>query len=178
MRPETFADLAVFSLDGDHAVDWLLESNALETYSDISPDGRWLVYISNESGQPEVYVRPFPNISGGRWQISRDGGFAPLWGPDSRDVFFQADGSPGTPVTMMMAENDTEPTFSPGIPRPLFDGRYRVTAYPQPRSFDVSPDGQRFLMIKEAEASEPSEQSAIIFVQNWIEELKNLFPGN
>ena len=165
------SDIGVLSLEGDHAVEWLLESATRETFVELSPDGRWMAYVSDQSGQPEIYVQPFPNVDDGRWQISRDGGVAPRWGPDSREVFFQTDGGPGTPVTLMVAENGTEPTFTPGIPRPLFDGPYRIDWQPFSVPFDVFPDGQRFLMIKEAEAS-----AQIVLIQNWVEELTRLVP--
>ena len=173
-HPETSSDfdLGALSLDGEQAVDWLLESDATETLTDLSPDGRWVAYASNESGQDEVYVRPFPNVDDDRWQISRDGGVAPLWGPDSREVFFQTDEGPGSVFTMMAAVNDTAPTFSPGIPRPLFDGPYHIWSFGVPRPFDVSPDGQRFLMIKTVE----NPSSGIAVVANWFEELTRLVP--
>ena len=166
-------DIGVLSLNGDHRVEWLLESNANETSADLSPDGRWLVYLSNESGQDEVYVQPFPNVDDGKWQISRDGGFSPRWGPDSREVFFLTAERPGALVTLMAAVNDTEPTFTPGIPRRLFD----VGPYPSGAGwfspYDVSPDGQRFLMITEDTST---RSDSLILVQNWFEELKRLVP--
>ena len=177
IRPGTNADIGLLALDGDPSVDWLLEGDAREGATHVSPDGRWMATASNESGQPEIYVRPFPNVGDGRWQISRNGGVSPRWGPDSRELFFQTSEGPGSPVPMMLAENDTEPTFSPGIPRPLFDGPYRFGVYPNPWPFAVSPDGERFLMIKQPVTSGSPEQSApIILVQHWIEELRGLFP--
>ena len=174
LRGETGADVGAFSLDGDQPVDWLLESDADETYTEISPDGRWVAYVSNESGQNEVYVRPFPNVDDGRWQVSRDFGSALRWGPNSRELFFQRSDGPGTPVALMVAAIDTEPTFAPGIPRPLFEGPYRIGVGARPTPFDVSPDGQRFLMIKDLASREQS--TAIILVENWFEELKRLVP--
>ena len=167
------SDIGILSLDGDHAVEWLLESDGNQTFTDLSPDGRWIAYESDESGQTEIWVQPFPNVADGRWQISRDGGVAPRWGPDSREVFFQTSGGPGTSVTLMVAENDTEPTFTPGIPRPLFDGPYRMGGLPHGWPFDVSLDGQRFLMIKEAAVS---DQPQVVLVENWFEELTRLVP--
>ena len=131
IRPETGRDVGLLSLDGE--IEWLLESDADESYPAVSPDGRWMAYTSNESGQSEVYVRPLPNVSAGRWQVSRDGGTSPLWGPDSRELFFQTGEQPGVGVTMMMAVNDTEPTFAPGIPRPLFVGPYGLGRNARPR---------------------------------------------
>ena len=170
-RPGTQIDIGTLSLDGDHAVEWFLEGETGETFLDLSPDGRWIVYLSNESGQDEVYVQPFPNVDDGRWQLSQDGGVSPLWGPDSREVFFLTVERPGAPVTLMAAVNDTEPTFTPGIPRPLFDGPYRLGGVNRSKAYDVSPDGQRFLMIKEITTSEP-----LVLVQNWVGELTRLVP--
>ena len=176
IRPQTGLDIGALSVDGDHAVNWLLENEAFEGHTDVSPDGRWIAYASNESGQFEVYVRPFPNVDEGRWQISRAGGVAPRWGPDSREVFFQTGEGPGSPVTLMVAANDTEPTFNPGIPRPLFEGPYRLGVGTNPWPYAVSPDGQRFLMIKEPADAGEAAGADIVPVQNWHEELTRLVP--
>ena len=77
----------------------------------MSPDGRWIAYVSDEEGQREVYVRTFPNVDGGKWQISRDGGASPVWGPDSREMFYLTNDGPGTPTTVMIAANDTDPAL-------------------------------------------------------------------
>ena len=121
-------------------------------------------------------MRPFPNVDDGKWQVSRDGGTALRWGPDSRELFFQYSESSGTQVSLMAVVNETEPTFDPGIPRPLFVGPYRFAFGIRPTPYDVSPDGQRFLMIKEPEIREPSDQPEIVIVQNWFEELTRLVP--
>ena len=179
IRTQAGPDVGMVSLDGDDtAVTWLLDGEAIEAHTDISPDGRWIAHASDESGRREVYVRPFPNVDDGRWQVSRAGGLAPRWGPNSRELFFQASDGPGTPVTLMVAANVTEPTFNAGIPRPLFEGSYRAGFGTNPWPYAVSSNGQRFLMIKEAQGGEPTEQSAVVLVQNWIEELRNLFPDN
>ena len=178
VRPETGRDVGLLSLDGERTIEWLLESDADESYPAVSPDGRWMAYVSTESGQSEVYVRPFPNVSAGRWQVSRDGGTSPLWGPDSRELFFQTGDAPGVAVTMMVAVNDTEPTFVPGIPRPLFEGPYGLGRAPLPRPYDVSPDGQRFLIIRSGSGIPGTDRPEIIVVQNWFEELTRLVPTN
>ncbi len=127
LRAQTGIDIGTLSLDGDdQAVTWLLEDETDQAHTHVSPDGRWIAHTSDESGRREVYVRPFPNVNDGRWQISRDGGFAPRWGPDSRELFFQSSDGPGTPVRLMVVENDTEPAFRPGVPRPLFEGPYQL----------------------------------------------------
>ena len=178
-RAQTGIDIGTLSLDGDdRAVTWLLEDETDQAHTHVSPDGRWIAHTSDQSGRREVYVRPFPNVNGGRWQISRNGGFAPRWGPDSRELFFQSSDGPGTPVTLMVSENDTEPAFRPGLPRPLFEGPYQLGSGANPWPYAVSADGQRFFMIRREQGGDPTEQSAIILVQNWIEELRNLFPDS
>ena len=165
----TLVDIGVLSMAGDGTIEWLLEGASSEASPDVSPDGQWMAYTTNESGQWEVFVTPFPNVGDGRWKVSPDGGLAPLWGADSRDLFFQtSDG------TIMLATNGTEPTFSPGTPVPLISGPYVIGRPPFPRSFDVSSDGQQLLMIREDTIASSDQQ--IVFVQNWFEELKRLVP--
>ena len=81
-----------------------------DAYPEVSPNGRWIAYHSNESGEFQVYVRPFPNVDGGRWQISSDGGFSPVWGPDGRELFFRGRG-----VEMQVVAYEDGQTFRPGI---------------------------------------------------------------
>src|SRR4029077_15998782 len=106
----------------------------------FSPDGRWIAYTSNESGRTEVYVRPYPG-PGGKWQVSTDGGTEPAWNPKGRELFYRAGNRMmATPVTF-------QPAFSVGKPAVLFEGSW----LPSPRTspnYDVSRDGQRFLMLK------------------------------
>jgi Tol biopolymer transport system component/predicted Ser/Thr protein kinase len=137
-----------------------------ETAPRFSPDGRWIAYASPESGRMEIYVRPFPG-PGGKWQISTDGGTEPIWNPKGHELFYRSG------KKMMTVEYEDQQSFSPGKPKELFEGPY----VPTPRSFpdyDVSPDGQRFLMLKPAEEQQATSQ--IIVVQNWIEELKQKVP--
>ena len=132
----------------------------------FSPDGRWIAYASPESGPMEIYVRPFPG-PGGKWQVSTEGGTEPIWNPKGHELFYRSG------KKLMAVEYEAQPTFSPGKPKELFEGPY----VPTPRSFpdyDVSPDGQRFLMLKPAEDQQATSQ--IIVVQNWIEELKQKVP--
>ena len=102
--------------------------------------------------------------------MSPDGGFFPMWGPDGKELFYaQSQG------TLMVVPVDTEPTFNRGNASLVFEGPYRGTASPaNARAFDISPDGQQFLMIKENR--DLFELSQIIIVQNWNEELKRLVP--
>ena len=169
-----YVDLATMSLGGDGQAEVLIQTEFRDAHGNVSPDGRWLAYMSDETAQPEIYVRPFPNVNDGPWQITQDGGIAPQWGPDSRELFYQTrDGA------MMVAANNTEPTFSPGQPALLFQGPYRLGTIGRHHTFDISPDGQKFLMIKEDTATNvSSDLQQIVVVQNWVEELTRLVPVN
>jgi serine/threonine-protein kinase len=175
------ADVGILSLDDPQSTSWLFENPFRFGHSEISPDGRWIAYTSDEEGQDEVYVRPFPNVEDGRAKVSQDGGFVPRWGPNSDELFFQAyqgaDRESGT-VTMMMAPIETEPRLRAGNPVALFTGPYRAGELVQnvPRPYDVSGDGQRFLIIKETAGADEAVENDIILVQNFDEELKRLFP--
>jgi len=165
-------DLGMLSLDGERTSTLLLETEFGERNAALSPDGRWMAYQSNESGQYEVYVRPFPDVNGGRWQVSSGGGAWPLWSPDARELFYVGSES------MMTVPIETEPTFTQGTVDLLFD----LDPYLKPsdggiRRIDISPEGDRFLMLKEGGGSdETAETTSIHVVLNWFEELKRLVP--
>ena len=110
-------DLVVLSLEG--SPEPLLATEFSERNGEISPDGLWLAYESNASGQYEIYVRPFPNVEDGQWLISRGGGARPLWAPDGRELFYL------TPGRRLMAVGvQTEPSFAPGAAEEVFGGYY------------------------------------------------------
>jgi serine/threonine-protein kinase len=145
-----------------------LNSRFGETFPEFSPDGRWLAYCSDESGREEVYVRPFPG-PGGRWQISHEGGTENVWARDGKQVFYRwGDGQ------VWVVDIRTDEGFSVSKPRLLFDNPIHFSGRPI-RTFDVSPDGQRFLMVKMDERK-PQPVTELILVQNWFEELKRLVP--
>jgi hypothetical protein len=139
-----------------------------------------MVYTSDESRRKEVYVRPFPDVNKGRWQVSTNGGDSPLWSPDGRELFYRnGDAVMSVPVK-------TEPGFSiEGTPRILFRGTYVQETAQEGTPWDISPDSKRFLMMKESstagngsqkqEAAAPAP-SKIIVVTNWFEELKQRVP--
>jgi len=133
----------------------------------FSPDGRWLAYISNESGRYEIYVQPFPG-PGGKWQISTEGGTEPVWNRNGRELFYRSGDK------MMAVEIATQPGFAAGKPRMLFEGRYELAPFPI-SNYDVSPDGQRFLMLKPTEQTQVAP-TQINVVLNWFEELKQKVP--
>jgi serine/threonine-protein kinase len=143
-----------------------------DTSPEISPDGTWIAYESNESGMNQVYVRPFPNVDAGHWQISASGGEKPLWARNGRELFYV---DPTNRTMMSVAVQATGTTFGPGSATKLFAMPYYLgqTA----RTYDASTDGQHFLMIKDAPASErrspaSTTPASLIVVVNWLEELK------
>ena len=144
-----------------------VRSPTYETAPVFSPDGHWIAYDSRESGRDEIYVRPYPG-PGGKWQISTEGGTEPVWNPKGRELFYR------NGQKMMAVDFSTQPTFSAGKPRMLFQGPY----VPTPRSFpdyDVSSDGQRFLMLKTNEQAQGPAQINVVL--SWTEELKQKVPA-
>jgi serine/threonine-protein kinase len=166
-------DIHALSLDGSHRVERIVYSEANDLTANVSPDGRWIVYDSDESGQFEVYVRPYPQAySGGRWQISSNGGRQPLWSHDGREIFYRDfDGG------MYAASVKLDPTFEPGPVVRLFANAGYVGSgvTGSDRTYDVTPDGKRFLMIK-MESGASATASSIVVVLNWFEELKRAVP--
>jgi eukaryotic-like serine/threonine-protein kinase len=169
-------DIGVLSMEGDHKWKPLLKEKYYEAQPNISPDGRWMAYMSNESGQNQVYVRPFPEIDKGKWQISTSGGDSPLWSPNGRELFYRS----GDAVLVVPVK--IEPTFSAETPRALFQGKYvsfrAVLTQVDFSSWDINPDGKRFLMMKglRAEGSAGGGPRKINIVLNWFEELKQRVP--
>jgi serine/threonine-protein kinase len=166
-------DLMVLGL-ANGTVEPLLATPFDERNAALSPDGRWMAYESNESGQSEIYVRAFPNVADARYQISNGGGRSPAWGGDGRELFYVNNSSvAAVPVTL-------KPVFGAGNPTKLFEARSmildgRFNGSGTIRIYDVSRDG-RFLMIKENTAVDQQAASRMIVVQNWLEELKRRFP--
>jgi serine/threonine-protein kinase len=140
------------------------------SFAESSPNGRYLAYQSTESGRSEVYVRAFPDIHNGPWQISTAGGSRPVWRRDGRELFF-LDAANG----MTSVRVDTSgPTFVSEPPVRLFETGYLE---PNPaRHYDVSPDGQRFLMIKENSKRRDATPASMVVVQNWTSELRLRLP--
>ena len=161
-------DIWVLPLEGDRQPQPFLQTQFNEGAPTFSPDGHWLAYVSDESGRTEIYVRPFPD-PGGKWQISTEGGAEPVWARNGELFYRNGD-------QMMAVEITTEPSFSAGTPLLLFEGSYRCTAG-FTVVYDVTPDGQRFLMIK-TERPGLGEQAQIHVVENWFEELKRVVPTN
>jgi eukaryotic-like serine/threonine-protein kinase len=139
-----------------------------EGFGEISPDGRWLAYQSDESGRTEIYVRPFPNVDGGFFPISTGGGTRPSWSRDGKELFYYV--PPGRIMTVPIT---TSPTFSAAAPIEAVRGSFFAPA--PGRNYDVSPDGKRFVVIKDA-LQTTAGASRLVIVQNWLDELKRLVP--
>ena len=163
-RTDSFFDIALLDL-GTGQVTPFLNSTCYEAYPEFSPDGRWIAYASDESGRNEVYVRAFPG-PGIKRLISSDGGSQPIWAKDGKMLFYRC----GDQVWAVEIREGGG--FSPGKPRLLFEKPGYGWGAPI-RTYDLSPDGKRFLMVKE-EQRKPAPVTELMFVENWFEELKRL----
>ncbi len=169
LRPETGWDIGQLSLVGEPGPGALLASESGEQHPQISPDGRWLAYSSDELGQREVLVRPFPNVAdGGPWRVSQAGGAEPLWSPDGSEIYYRQ----GSAV--LAASVETTPAFVTTRRREMFSGPFQLSSGRRDYAYDSEPDGERFLMIRESEND--TREGEIILVQNWFEELRRLVP--
>ena len=167
MHPETQGDLWVLNLDG--ATDPWLATEFSEITPRFSPDGRWLAYASEETGGYEIYVRPYPE-PGARALISTDGGVDPVWSRDGRELFYR------NGRAMMVVSIETEPSFSASRPQQLFTGPYLSTDETVGAikdHYDISPDGEHFLMIEMGPTQRDSE---IHLILDWSEKLERLIP--
>jgi Tol biopolymer transport system component len=167
------AEIYALSLDGEPTARPLVQNPASAVEPAVSPDGRWLAYTRRDADGEEVYVRPFPQVDGGQWRISTNGGDSPVWSRDGRQLFYIARGRAAfVPV-------ETAPSFRAGTPTVMFDlpPFYRSAARIG-RQWDIAPDGERFLIMNPGEgATSGPSQSRIVVVLNWVEELKRLVPG-
>ena len=171
---KTNLDIHDLSFGNQRSSQPLIQTSFSESNADISPDGRWVVYQSNESGQDQIYVRPYPKVDSGRWQVSAGGGTRPVWARTGKELFYLD----GTQVLTAVPVQIAGPTFSEGNPAKVFDARYFVGN--AGRTYDVSPDGQRFLMIKDNASSDQASTAppaSMVVVLNWFEELKARLPA-
>jgi serine/threonine protein kinase/Tol biopolymer transport system component len=158
-------DLYARRLGSDSSI-VLVATPAYETSPSLSPDGRWLAYVSNESGTAEVYVRPFPNTADGRWQISVQGGQEPLWAHSGRELFYRT--ASGAVPQQMAMEIVPGRTFIPGERRTLFPlTRYVLGSSHQ--QYAVAPEDRRFVMIR---ATGSDRADKLVVVENFFEELR------
>ena len=157
--------IQTLSLDGSDDIQPFLQASFNLTSAHFSPDGHWVAYMTDESGRREICVQPFPGANG-KWMISTEGGQYPRWARSGREIFFVSGDR------MMSVDVETQPGFKAGTPHALFPtSDYLVGA----GNYDVAPDGQHFLMVKQEEASiSPKELNVVL---NWSEELKRRAPA-
>lgn len=162
INPGSGADLMAVPVNGDRKPFPVVQTAATEDQGQFSPDGHWLAYTSNESGQAEVYVIPFPPSRGSKWLVSRGGGAQPRWRRDGKELFYISADS-----QMMSVEVSTRSTFQSGTPHPLFQSEIVDTGIRTgPISWDLALDGKRFLIV----TPNPSETSTLTVVLNWRQE--------
>ncbi len=173
LPPDTQRDIWVLPMDGDPVP--FLVTPFQEHAPSFSPDGRWLAYVSDESGQDEVYVQPYPG-PGPQFTVSTSGGREPIWSPDGSELFYR------TETELMAVDVVLGETFRAETPQPLFDDTYRrdnTGAFSTP-NYDIMPDGQSFVMVSSvlgnADLEEVGEGPAVILVTNFFEELRQVVP--
>jgi serine/threonine-protein kinase len=169
-RDATGWDIGMLHLGSEREPEILFGTPFNEHTAMLSPDDRWLAYVSDESGQDEIYVCSFPEPSR-KWRISTDGGAQPLWSRDGRELYYRNGDK------MMAVGISTGVEFTPEKPALLFEGRYSLGVGLQApvTNYDVSPDGRRFVMIRREENSGPRQFHVVL---NLFEELKRLVPVN
>jgi serine/threonine protein kinase len=163
----TKRDLWLIDLVGGAEPVPYLRTDAEETAARIDPTGRFVAHMSDESGRQEIYIRSFPD-AGGKWQVSVNGGFWPVWNPRGGELFFADD------RRVMVVDVETEPSLRLGAPRPLFalpgSGR---TIGSWPDYFAVAPDGERFVVLRSASSeAEDARPPSVVVVDSWLSEFE------
>ena len=166
ISPEGGGDVYVLSLRGDSKPRPIVKTTAYEGGPKFSPDGRWIAYASNESGQFQIYVRPFPGPDR-KVQVSTDGGSYPLWNKKGGELFYR-NGNKMMAVEIRTGSPDADPVMS--APKLLFDQRYEFVGNTI-ASYDVSADGQRFVFVRQETTA-----NRLNVVLNWFDELKARVP--
>ena len=165
-HPDTGWDIWLLHLDGRRREEPFLVSNFGEYRPMVSTDGRWISYVSNESGREEVYVQPFPH-GGRKWLVSTEGGNESLWAPGGRELFYR------NGEKLMVVSFETEPEFSARSPSVLFEAAtLGGWGYGSP-NYDITADGQHFLMIKPTPQPPPKQINVVL---NWHQELLEKVP--
>ena len=171
-KPKTGLDIMLLPIDGDTTTIPFLNSAFNEYDPALSPDGKWLAYVSDESGRGEVMVCSFPekkNIT----PISIAGGTQPAWAPDGKAIYYR--NLSGNKLMVVSFIADPEPR----VGKPVLQFKGEITnAGKFGRMYDISPDGKHFLMIKSEEVNPASASTQINVVLNWFEEIKKLVPAD
>jgi dipeptidyl aminopeptidase/acylaminoacyl peptidase len=173
-------DLWALPLEGDRKPIVIANTPAIEVQGQFSPDGHWVVYMAFDSGNSEIYVRPFgadgpaagtaSKSLTSKWMVSNSGGTQPRWRRDGKEILYLS----LTGKLMSVDVNASGNSFQAGVPKPLFDmpvlggaSLQTSTAY-----WDVTPDGQRFLVNAPSRTNENSSAQQITLVLNWASALK------
>jgi Tol biopolymer transport system component len=148
----------------------LADPSTSESMPALSPDGRWLAYVSNESSRQEVYVRPFPDVQSGKWQVSRNGGGEPLWAHSGRELLYR-DGA----GQMMSVAVNRGTSFELGEQRALFSAAPYANGGISYRGYDLTADDRRFLFMRPAGSSQSgvAAPSDLVRIDNWFAELRD-----
>jgi len=174
---KTEDDVMELPLNGTRSVRPLIQTAFSERNGTVSPDGRWIAYEAEDSGQPQIYVRPYPNVNAGRWQVSSEIGTRPLWSRDGRDLFYVS--RSGFMSVEVQARSSWMST-TPKLIVPFTQGSYNALGPNIPgRTYDISLDGQRLLIVKNIPAAtQETSPRQIVVVQHFDEELKRLVSSN
>ena len=183
LNPDSSNDILTLTIEGNEKSGWkagepkpFLNSPFNEQHAAFSPDGRWLAYSSNESGNPEVYVRPFPG-PGGKWLISAGGGLFPKWSRNGRELFYRTTDS----KIMVATYTASGDSFHADKPQLWSPGQF--TSRGPASNFDVHPDGKRFVVLKDSAvlkdsvAGEAKAVNKVSFIFNFFDELRRKVPS-
>ncbi len=163
---KTSYDIYAISLAGDRKPRGLLTSQADERRPTLSPDDKWMAYQSDESGSFEIFVRPFPDVNGGRWQVSAGGGASPLWGTNVSEIFYRLG------QNVMRVGVSASPTFTPSTPAVAFGSNLRPDT--GGIQYALAPDGKRFVIVKAHATGDARAEYHVVL--NWFEDVQARVP--
>ena len=159
-------DIWLLTLDDEPTASPFIQTPFNETLARLSPDGQWLAYVSDESGRPEIFAQPFPDLDG-KWQVSNGGGTQPVWSRSGRELFYRGEGY------LMAVDIPRDSTVRPSVPRRLFQDEYVSRDAVGHIYYDIASDDERFLIVRQRSDASPSQINVVL---SWFEELKERVP--